>query len=468
MYKHFARMFFWSAVVAVLMQSVPTASANWGLEVGRADMSDVMTLGNDWRTFKVARGRIEQIFGDMAAATVTERQRRLIGALGDDVPSYLPQLFEQVQDYWMRELMAPLQRIAMNPAASCAEANFAVIQLTVMVRQQQLLGLDESELFSRVYQVTAGMAGLRCREEALDECVATGRFQQILNMMGSVDRQAQVMGTTDDLESFAQDALKQCAIYELHFVSKTKGGMAGQIAGFGIETVRDGRVPIKLEIPPEGLKSLSGPPLKEILKGETAGGNNPFLVSAKGSIPVGELVCSPGADSTPVKVGINALEMKHKEFYLGYEQNIKNPVGFWESKENEVTKQRTSGNDLFSFVFEGGLFALQCLFKAPYNTVSLPPMQQGNFFYMAHQKDQVGTPPSVALEIKAAEPTISRGIYPVLFRFTYSDQSTFGGFPTTDSTEFELIHKPKPKPFPQRGPQDPSRKPAVPRPGGGS
>lgn len=419
---------------------------NWGMEVGRADAGDVTSLAGDWNSFKKERARLDRL--GLKSMVAIERQRQLLGVAAED---WTPQqIFEEVQDLWLNNVMGPLQRIALNPAASCAEAQFALTAMTGMRRQQQLLGLEESASISRVYQATEEMASLRCRDEALDECVATGRFRQILDLMVGVERQRQLLGREGDLESWAEDALKQCAIYELHFVSRTKGGHAAM----GVETVRDGKVQIRFESPAGGLKQALSRPLGEALKGETAGGNNPFFVSIKCTPPViiMEFTCSPGADSKPIKVRINDFDLKHREFYIDY---VKDKDWLTES---EFSKQRLVGQDKMSFEFEGGMFSLQGLIKAGLiNTLSVPMPDWGNTFYMAHKKDQIG-PPSARLKIES----INRGVHPAVFQFTYADQGTYLDALTTDSTEFELIHKPEPKPF--RKLPEPIRKPLRPMP----
>lgn len=437
MKEHHWRIYVCSILVTLLLFQCPTEiNGSWGMEVGRAGPGDAADLAADLNAFRRARNRINDALLKIAPI---DRQRQLLGLSADD-RSDLIQLAESVQMYWLMEVLGPLQRVALNPAASCAEAQFAMTMVMGMERQRQLIGLPDNETIARVLEATGGMVSLRCREEALDECVATGRFAQIPALVMGAERQAQLLGRTADLESWADDALKQCAIYELHFVSKTQGGRAPM----GIETVRDGRVAIKFEAPPGGLINALRRPLSELLKGQTAGGNNPFFVSVKCSppAPIVEVVCSPGADSTPIKVGINDLDLKHREFYV----------------ESELSKERIVGEDKFSFDFEGGMFSLQGLIKAPYNTVSMPFPDWGNTFYMAHQKDMVGGPRSSKLRVARKE----RGVYPLMFRFIYADQNVFGDATVTDSTEFEFIHKPKPKPFPERGRPETNSRPLRP------
>ena len=438
------------ALLFLFLSKPASTLGNWGLEVGRADAGDVASLVSDWISFKRERDRLNR---DWIEMLLIERQRQLLGLAAED---WAPQqLFEKVQDYWLNNVMGPLQRIALNPAASCAEAQFALSTLMGMRRQQQLLGLEESATVNSVYQATEEMASLRCRDEALDECVATGRFMQILELMAASDRQTQMLGGEGDLESWAEDALKQCAIYELHFVSSTKDSQDTPVGAMEVATVRDGKVQIRFEIPPGGLKAARVS-LGEVLKGETTGGNNPFFVSVKCKMPQPpgvpvELICSPGADSTPIKVRINALDLRHREFYIDYVKDK-----YWLT-ESELSRERLVGEDKFSFEFEGGEFDLKGLIKIENDTFDWPMLNSGATFYEAHKKDLMDGE-SYRLKIDS----IKRGVYPAVFKFTYADQDNSVAV-SADSTEFELIHKPEPKPF--RKLPEPIRKPLKPPPG---
>lgn len=447
------RFCFFLVLLSLILSGSANIFGNWGIEVGRADGEDVKRLIIDWSAFKRELARLDREGLDrksLAEMTMIERQKQFLGEAEED--SGPQQWFEKVQDRWLNNVMGPLQRIALNTAASCAEARFALTTMIGIRRQAQMLGLDESATVTGVYQATEEMAGLRCRDEALDECVATGRFVQIIDLMLSSDRQTQMMGRVGELESWADDALKQCAIYEVHFVSTTKSGHPPALR---VETVRDGRVKIRYETPPGGLKAASGP-LGQALKGKTAGGNNPFFVSVKCSsvddwLNVG-FVCSPGADSTEIEIRINALDLKHREFYVDY------GIDKITLKETVFSKERLVGENKFSFEFEGGNFALQGLIKADPTSLEIPMNDWGLVFYGAHNKDQIGL---ALLKIENIK-DIKRGVHPAILQFTYADKDMYFGFLATDSTEFELIHKPEPKPFTK--PPDPIRKPLKPKP----
>ncbi len=371
-------------VSALFLPHVVNIHASWGLDVGRAGPGDVASLVADWNSFKRSRNRVREA---LLRILPVDRQRQLLGVSAEDRID-LTRLAESAQQYWLQEVAGPLQRIALNPAASCAEAQFAMTSFMEMERQRQLMGLEENETMQRALQATEGMVGMRCKDEALDECVATGRFAQIPALVIAVERQAQLRGSTGELEAWAEDALKQCAIYELHFISTTKGGRAPM----SIDTVRDGRVAIKFEPPPGSLMAALRGPLSEILKGKTSGGNNPFFVSVKciSPLPIAEVVCSPGADSTPITVGINLLDLKHKEFYI----------------ESELSKVRVVGEDKLSFDFAGGMYTLKGLIKTPYQSTPIPLPDWGNTFYWAHQKDMVEGPRSGKLRVVRNQPGV--------------------------------------------------------------
>ncbi len=431
-------------LLSLFLSGPASIFGSWGLEVGRANGSDAIRKQKDWLQFKQTREAFNRA---ITFKLEVERQRQLLGMEGEDLDK--KQLYEEVEDFWFNFLLVPLWRITLNPAASCAEAQYALSLMMGMRRQQQLIGIEESEVFSRVYDGFEEATSIRCRNEALDECLATGRFMQILQLFVGGDRQSELLGRAGSLEKWAEGALTQCAIYELHFVSKTKADNTS--AGFR-EIVRDGRVPIRYPSPPGGLKEAikTRTGLAEVLNGRTTGGNNPFFVSVKctTSQPF-ELVCSPGTNSAPIEVRINELDLRHREFYIESEK-LK-----YVFTESEVSRERFVGEDKFSFLFSGGKFSIQALLKSPFVTTSRT-MEFGDVFYMAHQKDQVGDFGSVA--VKAENPKV--GVYPVILKFTYADQQVVSGATMSDSTEFELIHKPEPKPFEK--PPDPIRKPLKP------
>ena len=399
----------------------------WGVERGRADGGDVATLLVDQLAMKMARNRIDKA---LVRGTLAERKAGLLEASG------FADRFDNVQDWWLKEVMTPAQRIALNPAASCAEAESALTELLGMMRQRQLFGIEDSEQrsaeISRIFDATNELMFQRCREEALDECVVSGRFEQIISTALSQDHQKQLLGGSVDLDEWVDDSLKQCAIYELQFVSTMK---TAQI--FNLETVRRSKIEIKFDTPAGGvlnaLKSLKK--MSDLLKGETLG--DVLLDSAKCTQPGINVVCKSGRVLSQNKAGVVDLDMKHPEYYID---------------TSGISRVRTVGDDKFIFEFGGGIFGVeaQVLTGEPrFPSVPIPMPGIGYGFYIAHKKDLTGQGQPGEGSIVRVENS-KRGIYPVLFEFTYADQGGATGASFSDTTEFKLVHKPKPEPLPVR------------------
>ncbi len=348
-----------------------TSRAGWGIDSGRANEGDAVTLLSDQLALKRGYNRISSILSGYILSAKNDKNADI--QLAAEVV--------RLHDDWVKEVIRPGEAIAGNPAASCVEARVPISIIFGAMRQRQLLGLvpgekdfsnaagtlreQEYELSELLYSLTEKVRQ-RCRDEALDECNMTGRFIQIPTLALGETRQDQLgcKPTEGDSEAWANAALKECAIYELHFVSTTKVGSA-QI--FNIETVRDGKIPIKFDAPSgDIMAALMAAPgerkkLGEILKGETSGSVNPFFVSIKCSQPPLEVTCSPGAASDPVRSGITTLDLSYREFFLD---------------PNGNSKVRVVGEDRFSFEFAGGIFSLQALIKIPNGGVYPMPFRR--------------------------------------------------------------------------------------------
>ncbi|HEX3101055.1 MAG TPA: hypothetical protein VHQ01_04660, partial [Pyrinomonadaceae bacterium] len=389
-----------------------------------------------------------------------ERKRQLLGISGDNT---LPaNLLTEVFEWWRKDVLGPAEAIANNPAASCAEAGVGMQTLLGMMRQRQLLGMSpddadhsaeanktralEAEL-DQILDSARGSLATRCREEALDECIVTGHFDQILQTDLGLSRQEQLMptrGGIDSDEGWVDDALKQCAVYELHFVSTTKVAPL-----LNMETVLDGKITLRFDAGAGGIFSAvtAGKKLEDMLKGQTTGAENPFLVSVKCSQPGLQVTCSPGAPVSPVMARVKTMELQHREFYVD---------------GNGISKVRIVGEDKFAFEFSGGIYSVQAFVTVPNGPkIPFPMPAQGMSFYIAHKKDRLGTGPGqgTAVIVQGNK----RGVIPMIFDFIYTDQGTESNVPASDSTQFQLIHKPEPKPIKRK--PDPIRKPLKPRPG---
>ena len=266
---------------------VNTFGGGWGIERGRANEGDVGNLAADQIAIKRAEKRLSDA---LTRSLVIERQKQLLGMT--DIEAQVSsmrmlELIQMTQEWMLTEVIEPAEAISMNPAASCAEANIAVQSLLGMMRQRQLLGMEPSPDNNSDYaqklrdfdqnlqeraDAARGKLATRCREEALDECIVTGRVDQIVQVgLGLARFDALMGGDGGDYLEWMEGALKQCAIYELHFVSTTK---VPQI--FNLEMVRDTKIKMEFDFTEGGVLNRN---LR--LKGESKGGTNPFFISVK-------------------------------------------------------------------------------------------------------------------------------------------------------------------------------------------
>jgi len=195
--------------------------------------------------------------------------------------------------------------------------------------------------------------------------------------------------------------------------------------------VIDGRIPIKYK--PSG-ESVSEDP---IFEGAVGTGENPFLqkfVCDYGDISV---TCSPGSKPYRHAYGrILEMEIKHREYFLDADGK---------------SQSKVEGENKLVLKFMSAILGITAVIKAP----DQPPFQVpflevgGTGFWIAHKKDRFE-------EDYVKFTDTARGTYPIIFEFTRADSDEEDDVPGTDSTKFELIHKPNKKPF-DRGPTTPRK-----------
>lgn len=393
----------------------------WGLEVGRADEGNVAELLADQVALKRAMARVnESIKADLGK----ERQAALLGLQGT---KGLDDIMAAAEKWWEEQIDGPIERISKNPAASCDEAREMLGLVVGRARQRNLLGFptDDSQLFSGpVFQNVRQ----RCREEKLDECNATGRFKQIIEWALGEERQMALIGgvAAADPAKWRAEALTECANYELHYVSTTSVSDA-----FKLDSVIDGRIPIKYKSSGEGVTE------EPIIEGEIGTGENPFIqkfVCDYGDISV---TCSPGGQPYRSAYGrILDMEIKHREYSLD---------------ANGKSQSKVEGENKFVLKFMSAIMGVTAVIKAPdVPPVNVPFLEVGGTgFWIAHKKDRFEEN-----YVKFTDTT--RGTYPIMFEFTRADSDSEDDVPGTDSTKFELIHKPNKKPF-EKAPTPPRR-----------
>lgn len=423
--------------VAVFILPIRCFGGGWGLESGRASEADAAKLVID----QVAVRRATMMIAEaVTGPTLAERQANLTRNDDGTRSGQMVDRLDAVYQWWLKSVMEPARAIVVNPAASCEEVQVSMQNLVSMMKRRSLVGLENE--FVELYDEIKTKGFQRCREEAFDECMITGRFKQIVELTIGQQRSAQLGGgDPSGVEEWADAALKQCAIYDLEFVSTTN---TAQI--FNLETVRRSKIKLEFKLSNGAVEALlAGTKLSDLLRGETIG--DALLDSSKCSQPPLNVSCKPGQILSQNFANILALDLKHREFYVD---------GFG------MSKVRVVGEDMFAFEFGGGMYNVEAVVNVPrYGPVPVPMMAIGYGFYIAHKKDRLSQGGSgiggstVKVEHK------KRGVYPVLFDFIYADKGTESNASVSDSTEFKLVHKPKASEAPPV--KDEPRKPIKPR-----
>lgn len=406
------------ACILVAAARLTGVAGGWGLESGRAGPADAAKLVTDQVAVRRAQMRIAEA---ISGPTIAERQAGLIRNDDGTRTGQLVDRLDAAYEWWLKSVMEPARAVVVNPAASCEEAQVSMQTLLAMMKNRSLFGLEAS--FQELYNEIRKNGYQRCREEALDECMITGHFRQIIELARSQERSATFGGDEPEGYAWADAALKQCAIYDLEFTSTTT---TTQI--FNLETVRRSKMRLEFTMK-NGIVDalLGGTPLSDLLKGETLG--DVLLDSSKCSQPPLDVRCKPGEILSQNFAKVVFLDLRHREFYVD---------------GNGMSKVRIAGEDKFTFEFGGGMYNVDAQVIVPrFGPVPIPMKAIGYGFYVAHKKDrllQTGTAIGGS-SVKVERST--RGVYPVLFEFTYADRNTESNASVSDSTEFKLVHKPK-------------------------
>jgi hypothetical protein len=461
------------------------ARCGWGVDVGRASDADVNDLVHAEQALWSAKRKLKDA---LAKEVVKERQLELAGLPSE---TSVADLLVQTKKWWLENIMRPAAEIAVNPAASCAEARIILETLFEMDRQRVLLGLDEPEdaptkLWDTVQLILVGLLR-RCQEEALDECVFTGRKAAVSEAALAADHQFQVLGLKQDV-SWVKDALDQCAIYKLKFESTGSVSQTESVEGYQREVV--GKVVVRPglpglpgvgalpALPPEvaGLVSgglpgvgslpalppeatapaISGDPLLESLSTPLMGTDSSALlpsVTCQGTDPgsswrivVDGCIGYVGVSQTPTSVWID------QKFDLSHFAYVVDGGVDFETSGNDKVKMKVVGEDQLTLKFFPAVITIaeESHIEAGGTEIPEPastPDVFASIYLAAHQAADVVFPPG-------SEPSVlshRKDGYPVLLKHTLTGE--YRGPHNEiykDTTEFELSHQPEPKPFAPR------------------
>lgn len=424
--EHFKKIKGLQIVMFLILTIFQTSvlAMGWGFEVGRANETDVEELLADQLTLRESFRILNKIQADILGKA---RQKALLGEI--DSESTLDNFENATNKWWKENIDEPMRRIVKNPAASCEQARLIADLLIGRARQKELLGFPAdlnwtNEVFNSFRN--------RCHEEALDECNATGRWDQFTNTYLIEQRQAALISYPVD-DKWVLPMLQECAIYELHYVSTTE-----VFDGMKLKSVIDGRIKLKPKLDNE---SVQGSLQNIEFEGEVGTATNPFLQKLECSMEQATVVCSPGG--SPKKTAwasIKTLFIESKEFYV----------------ENGVSKQRKVGKDHLAVEFSPAMIAgIGKVNMKDSPEMPIPFIEVGaSGFYIAHQKWKIR-------ELVYRFNVTRRAGYPVLFDFKVEDTDEENDIRAADSTVFQIIHKPEKKPFPPR--PTTTRKPLKPK-----
>ncbi|HEU4653587.1 MAG TPA: hypothetical protein VFS47_06350 [Steroidobacteraceae bacterium] len=463
----------------MLVCASPEGFCNWGLDVGRASPTDANRLAVDKLALKEAESRYNAVVSATQQMMVTARQRQLLGSSGDTVG----ELYRRTYLWWLKSVLEPAALIATNPAATCAEARMGYRRYVEMQRQRQFIGLatdpddrssdaeerrGENNLLEGIGEEIHAATLRRCHEEALDECVETGRYMALFEEALIEKRQSELLDRPQDI-SWLKDALDQCARYELRFSST--GGAGAELRTPGYTRTVEGTVQIQSdpkgdEISPvlPGIGGLVGSTQSSTSAAddlylddddedsEDAAASNPFL-SAHECVPsksrLATLVitsCGPGhADARhPTRARIQFLDLKH----IVYELDA-----------NEAVTTSEAGQDKLVFDFEPGAvrLPLSAHWKSKLGPtdsfdLNLEVFQQSygasHAVHAGAHTISIQRTGSSGPALELAEHARRPAGYPDLFVTTLTGAGRCtANVPCNDKTEFTLTHKPQPKPF---------------------
>ncbi len=439
-------------LLALIHTSLATAAG--GVRPTRWTDANMADLAADLVALWRAESRLRTLASNAREVAQIERQRQLLGMSEDGDAG---QLYEALTRWWKDNVLGPAFRIANNPAAPCKVAQLVLSKLLEAERQSQLLGLDNhadvdptnpQSLFSKALVAVKR----RCLEQAFDACMESGNGQHLAVMLGAAVRQFQVLGVEDgEFEAQAVYLFRRCTVYQLRYHSQTR--VEAKTFAFG--TAQDGSVILLSDVDPgSGLAGLAQPhkwqgPRREdpndVLQSTTE-----CLSKARRS----SLECGAPQPTYSARATISAGNLAMKRFYDDIEI----------TPEPRITSTRKSdGNDGLTLTFEPPMVVTLGTMRSAEMTLPIPlPVSKTNLL-TAHGRSQ-----EKDIELSAW----TRVGNDVLFERTISGQQTEKKIVYSDTTKFELVHRPDL--FPpeqiiakwelnaQPVPEAPNRKPAQP------
>jgi hypothetical protein len=432
-----------SVVMCTLILWTAPSQAELGGNPPRWSEADIADLNADLVALQRAERRLYRIATDSRQLLGIARQKQLLGTAEEG-----PVLEQALRDWWLANVVGPAMRIAENPGAPCKLAQIVLTKLVSAERQAQLLGMDTSSgmdvsnpdsLISRALKVVKR----RCLEQAYDACMASGNGEFITLMLGSAVRQFEILSLQDlEFEAQAVYLYRRCTVYQLRYHSETR--VDGKASLFG--TSSDGSVILLSDVDPAS--GVAGLAKDHEWKGPRASDPDDVIVSVtdcESHLRSTRLVCGAMQPKIPARAGIKAGDLSMQRFYDEIEVNLSND----ETELEELTRlakripkkapitwvPKSEGTDTLTLTYEPGVVFGFATLSGPVMTMSLPVPPPHATFLIAHAGGKFD-----ARDIKLAGWT--RVGVQVLFEKPIKVQATVDKILNTDTSKFELAHRP--------------------------
>ncbi len=146
-----------------------------------------------------------------------ERQAQLNSQPGD--PDFASK-FQALMDEW--ENLEVMPRI-LNASSSCAAAREALSYVLSLERNRQILGVsapNDSATADATISSLIATIGQQCIQEAYNQCVATGNVARMFQAVLGLEREKQLLGTSDgSTVPEGADLAEKCASWQVDFDS---------------------------------------------------------------------------------------------------------------------------------------------------------------------------------------------------------------------------------------------------------
>lgn len=415
-------------------------TGSWGLASGRAGASDAVDLVLGVGRVLNAEAALNRYIEGPTTALTHERQKQILGLTADpDRPDSTVQgLHDRKRQWWVDNILQPALDIAANPAATCALARSMLERIVLQARQAQIIGLGD-ESFGAFGDSTAivdrgfRIALRRCLEEAYDECTLTGNAGAFSLVAPFVRQRELLQGDDADWGERYLYLIRRCAVYKLGYrTSIVNRGMraSSEWEGSFVMLFQRGNADDLLVQTTLGYWEAprpqdDGPPEILLLRVDCM---------PRFSHCDREPAVTDGRTVARLQFKQTVIEQVPRVVFDPTARDIDNVLG---GRAVIETTRRSQGEDRFRLWFEPPKVFLHSRSPDGGLYTRLPPA--GTDWYVVATRSAYDEDEGLPL---AAEQGTRGGVYPVLFTATSIPRPPAGPWAVSESTRFELTHRP--------------------------